>query len=212
MSDNESKPVAADFDLDAWIDGTCGITGMARIIQRGDLLAKIDRLEAELNAAQRAGAADRGLGDRSVQTIRAEIDQTYEQIWDSMIWVRVQDRTEARREKIRDRLRKHGVTNPDTIGLHIIADSIVGLETADGREIPLPPDGFPPEKLRAIRDRAGDAALIELNRVFMEVTAEAPAVQAPLSRGSSATPAGSTSPRRSARRASGASATADPAW
>lgn len=202
MSEND---VAAEFDLDAWIDGTCGITGMARLVQRGDLLAKVDRLEAELQAAKRAGVADRGLGDRSVQTIRAEIDQVYEQIWDSMLWVKVQDRTEARREKIRDQLRKKGVDNADTIGLHIVADSIVAVETADGRQIPLPEGGFPPEKLRQIRDKAGDAALIELNRVFMEVTAEAPAVQAPLSRASSATPAGSTSPRRSARRASGAS-------
>src|SRR5690554_1275893 len=205
MSDNESKPVAADFDLDAWIDGTCGITGMARLIQRGDLLAKVDRLEAELQAAKRAGIAERGLADRSVETIKAEIDQVYEQIWDSMLWVKVQDRTLARREAIAERLKKQGVTDNDTIGLHLIADSIVGVETADGRQIPLPEGGFPPEKLRAIRDRAGDAALIELNRVFMEVTAEAPAVQAPLSRASSAPRAGSTSPRRSARRGSGGS-------
>ncbi len=201
---NDSTPLA-DFDLDAWIDGTCGITGMARLVQRGDLLAKVDRLEAELQAAKRAGIAERGLTDRSVETIKAEIEQVYEQIWDSMLWVKVQDRTLARREAIVERLKRQGITDNDTIGLHLIADSIVGVETADGRQVPLPEGGFPPEKLRQIRDRAGDAALIELNRVFMEVTAEAPAVQAPLSRDSSARRAGSTSPRRSARRGSGES-------
>src|SRR5690554_6160222 len=134
MSDNESKPVAADFDLDAWIDGTCGITGMARLIQRGDLLAKVDRLEAELQAAKRAGIAERGLADRSVEQIKAEIDEVYEQIWDSMLWVKVQDRTLARREAIAERLKKQGVTDNDTIGLHLIADSIVGVETARSEE------------------------------------------------------------------------------
>ena len=195
----------ADFDLDARIDGTTGITGLARIIQRGDLLAEVDRLEAELEVARRVPAGDRGVGDRSSQQIRDELDQVVEQIWSTTLVLHVQDRTEGRREQIRERLRKQGVSDADTISLHVIADAIVRVETPDGRVVPLPEGGFPASKLREIRDRLGDSALLDLARVFREVTSQAPAVPAPLSHAPSSTRDGTTSRSRSGRRGSGAS-------
>lgn len=181
----------ADFNLDQWIDGTTGITGMARLVQKGELLAERDRLVAELEVVKRIPATDRGLGDRSPKVVEAEIEQVYEQIWDSMLWLHVQDRTEDRRKQIHDRLKKQGVDGED-IGLHVVADAIVKVETSDGRIIPLSEEGFPVGKLRAIRDRCGDAVLIDLSRVFREVTGSAPAVRAPLSRSSSSRPGGTT--------------------
>lgn len=203
MNDNGEVKVA-DFDLDAWIDGTTGITGMARIVQRGDLLARRDQLQAELEVTKKIPAHERGMDDRGPEAVAAELDQVYEQIWDSMLWVHVQDRTEDRRKQLWQRLKKQGVDDTD-IGLHVVADAIVKVETADGKIVPLGDDGFPPAKLRKIRERCGDAALIDLMRVFREVTASAPAVQAPLSRGSSSSKSGGTSRSRSARRGSGGS-------
>lgn len=174
----------ADFDLDQWIDGTTGITGIAKIIQKGDLLAKRDRLVHELELARKIPAEQRGVGDRGPEEIQDEIDGVYQEVWESCLFVHVQDRTEARRKKINDRLKKQGVGVSDT-WLHLVADAIVKVETADGRIIELGEDGFPPAKLRAIGDRCGDAALLDLNRVFTEVISKAPAVSAPLSHSSS---------------------------
>lgn len=200
MADNEIT--LADFDLDEWIDGTSGITGVARLVQRGDLLAKRDRLEAELSALRRVPPGDLGVADRTPEQVEAELEQCYEEIWSSMLWVHIQDRTEARRQSIRDRLKKEGVASEDR-GLYVIADSIVKVETADGRIVPLPEDGFPVEKLRKIRDRLGDAGLVDVVRVFQQVTSQSPSVRAPLSHEPSSTRGGTTSPSRSGRRPAG---------
>lgn len=204
MSDtNEAK--LADFDLDAWIDGTTGITGVARLIQRGDLLARLDELERELEIVKRIPDDDRGVVDRTREQVEADIEAVYEQLHDSMLLLHIQDRTEGRRRAVRDRLKAKKVTDVDTVNLHILADAIVKVETPDGRAVPLPPDGFPPEKLREIRDRLGDSALLDAWRVFGEVTSQAPAVRAPLSRARSLRTAGTMSRSRYGRRASGAS-------
>lgn len=202
MSDEE--PTLADFDLDAWIDGTTGITGVARILQRGDLLAKRDRLAAELETTRKVGAKDRGVEDRSPKQIEDELDQCYQDLWDSMLWVHVQDRTADRRSRLAKEMDEAGADN-ETIGFALIADAIVKAETAAGRQVPLSEGGFGGARLRAIRDRAGDAALIELNRVYQEVTASAPAVQAPLSHAPSSTTGGNTSRSGSGRRNGGRS-------
>lgn len=194
----------ADFDLDAWIDGTTGITGVARIVQRGDLLAKRDRLAADLETARKIPADQRGLTDRDPRTIEAELEQCYAELWNSMLWVHVQGRTDGRRADMVKRLKGEGV-DLDDIGYHLMADAIVKVETADGRVVPLGEDGFGAERLITIRDRAGDAALIDLSRVFREVTATAPAVRAPLSREPSSTRGGGTSQPVSGQRKRGGS-------
>lgn len=184
MTSPNGEPKLADFDLDQWVNGTTGITGVARILQRGDLLAKRDRLQIELGVVRKIPPDQRGLDDRTPDVVQAELDEVYDQLGSTLLYAHVQDRTEGRREQIRERLKKQGV-GQDDIGLHVVADSIIKLETSDGRLVPLPPEGFPPAKLQQIRDQAGDAALLDLLRVFREVTSQAPAVQAPLSRGSS---------------------------
>lgn len=179
----------SDFDLDAWINGTCGLTKPARIYQRGDLIAKLDRLDEEIEASKVVAKGDRGINDKSPEQLRKEWDTVAEELASTALLVHVQDRTQERRRGIRDRMVKGGMklsdeNDSDTILLHTVADAIVKVETPDGRVKELP-DGFPPNKLRDIRDRLGDAALLPLMIAFNSVTQEAPSVAAPLSRRSS---------------------------
>lgn len=192
VNEVDGVPVAT-FDLDGWIDGTTNMTRMAKIVQRGDLLAEVDRLQAKLDVARRIPEQDRGVDDEDLdpEALEAQLEQVYEQIWSTMIYAYVQDRTEDRREAIRKRLKKQGVSAADQ-SIAVIADAIVKIETTDGRVLEMGPDGFPPEKLRKIRDNGGDAATHDLVRVFTEVTAKAPAIRAPLSRRSSTNDAGTT--------------------
>jgi hypothetical protein len=193
----ESASVSDELDLDKWIDGTCGLTRTAKIYQRGDLIAAIDRLEAELATAREVEKTlpkgERGLNDRGAEQIQREIDALSAEVLQSALIVHVQDRTEERREKIRARLRKDLNVKPDevpsfedaeTMNIAQIADSIIKLETPDGKVRSLP-DGLPPNKLREMIQRLGDAALGELWTAFRRVTMEAPSVSAPLSRRSS---------------------------
>lgn len=176
----DTTPVA-EFDLDAWINGTTGVTGTARIVQRGDLLAEMDNLERRIEIAKGVPASERGADDDSPDTLRAQWEQVAEQVVASSIIAYIQDRTEGRRQGIRDRLKKDKVTDADTIGLHVLADAIVKVASPDGlaREFP---DGFPPEKLRAIRDRGGDSVLVAAWATFSRVTSQEPDVSSPTSR------------------------------
>jgi len=189
--------VSDNFDLDAWIDGTCGMTRTAKIYQRGDLFAQMDQLERELAVAKKIPKEDRGVEDRAPEQVQAELDQITEQIGRSAITVHIQDRTDERRRQIREGLKKNGLKpetkeeDNDTLLLHVLADAIIRVEGADGKSKELP-DGFPVEKLRALRDRLGDSALIEVWQTFHKVTSEAPNVAAPLSRPSSSNRGGIT--------------------
>lgn len=189
------QPALSDLDLDAWIDGTTGMTTVARIAQRGDLLDDRQRLEDELRLAKKVRAEDRGIDYRGTEQIQNELDNINRQFYESMLFVTLQDRTADHRRKIRDEAVKElGLDAKEDFGkyqmtltLVEIADSIIKVETADGREIPLGPEGFGWERLEKIRERCGESSLMELADRYREMTSSAPAVQAPLSRSSSST-------------------------
>ena len=187
----------SDFDLDKWIDGTCGLTKSVLIYQRGDLITRMDELEAEIEAAKAVAKGDRGVNDKSPEQLQKELNEAAVELASTALRVHVQDRTQERRRGIRDRMVKENKLqldnqdDADTILLHTVADAIVKIETPDGRVKALP-DGFPPNKLRAIKDRIGDAALLPLLMAFNEVTQQAPSVAAPLSRRSSSMRGGVT--------------------
>jgi hypothetical protein len=206
------QPVLADFDLDSWIDGTTGITTTARIIQKGDLLAKRGRLEEELRVTKKTPPGDRGLGDRDPNQIQLELDGVNKTIFDSMLVVTMQDRNQDHRKELRERLieeldldLKNDPDGFQILSTHIVAESIIKVETADGRQLPFTPGEFGGERLLRIEDRCGAAATIELYERYREMTSSAPAVQAPLSHGSSSTRGGATSRSGSAPRKRGAS-------
>lgn len=185
-----------ELDLDKWIDGTCGLTKSAKIYQRGDLITKIDQIEQELEIARKVPADQRGINDKTPDALKREWEQAAEELMRSALIVHVQDRTEERRRRIREGLTKKGLDpakqeDSDTIVLHLIADAIVTVEV-DGKTRSLEPEGFPPEKLRAIRDKIGDSGLMDVRDTFFKVVSEAPTVSAPLSRSSSSNRGGIT--------------------
>lgn len=194
-SDNGVAP--AEFNLDAWIDGTCGLTRIAKVYSRGDLMAKLDELKRRIEAADEVEKKDRSVSDVGLDDLIAEYEKVAEEYTGSALTFHVQDRTEARRRKIRTRLEKENKLDPkdpddnETIYLHQLADAIVKVETPDG-QVREYPDGFPPNKLREIKDRLGDTGIYDLVETMRKVINEAPAVAAPLSRRSSSARGGIT--------------------
>lgn len=193
----EPAAVSDELDLDKWIDGSCGLTRTAKIYQRGDLIARIDQLERDRDTAARLEKqlpkGERGLDERTADSIQREIDELSLEVVQSALTMHVQDRTEERRAKIRARLMKEMKVSADerlsfedneTINIALIADAVIKVETPDGK-VKAFPDGFPPNKLREMIRRLGDAALGDLWTAYRKVTMEAPQVSAPLSRRSS---------------------------
>lgn len=196
VAEQTKIPVPDDLDLDAWINGTCGLTRTAKIYQRGDLLVRLDELKREIEIAQETPKEQRGANDISVDSLMDEWERLAEELEASALVVHIQDRTAERRRRLQDRLTKEvklDPTNPDdnnTIGLHQLADAIVKYQVGD--VVKDCPDGFPPNQLRAILDRVGDSGLMNLNEVYYKVISEAPSVTAPLSRSSSSNRGGIT--------------------
>lgn len=196
VAEQTKIPVPDDLDLDAWINGTCGLTRTAKIYQRGDLLVRLDELKREIEIAQETPKEQRGANDISVDALMDQWERLAEELEASALVVHIQDRTAERRRRLQDRLTKEvklDPTNPDdnnTIGLHQLADAIVKYQVGDA--VKDCPDGFPPNQLRAILDRVGDSGLMNLNEVYYKVISEAPSVTAPLSRSSSSNRGGIT--------------------
>ncbi len=193
-----------DFNLDDWIDGTCGMRRTATIYQRGDLLAVLDGIEHEIKVAKAVRKEDRGLDDPSPEDLERKYFEVAEELSRSALTVHIQDSTNERRRALGRKLKADGLDpdkdglSPDdkadindTIGLHMLAAAIIKLETASGKTMDFP-DGFPFEKLRAMQERLGDTALSEAWNAYMKVTTEAPNVAAPLSRRSSSNRGGIT--------------------
>ena len=75
----ENDIAPATFDLDAWIDGTCGLTHLAVIYQKGDLLAELDRLQRKIDAAKTVSDKDRGVTDGGVDELITQYEEIAEQ-------------------------------------------------------------------------------------------------------------------------------------
>lgn len=194
-----------DFDLDAWISGTTGLTATARIVQRGDLIGERQRLQEELRSAKQIRAHERSVGDRAPESVQEDLERIEAQIWASSIVVTMQDRTSDHRKAIRDQaiedldldLKEDPEWCKNVLALVEIADSIIRVETADGNAIPLPAGGFGWERLQQIREQSGEAALLELAERYHQMKSSSPAVQAPFSPSSSSGRGGATSRRNS---------------
>ncbi len=202
-----------NFDLDAWISGTTGITATARIIKRGDLVGERQRLQEELRAAKQLRAHERAVGDRAPESVQEDLDRVEAEIWESSLVVTMQDRTSDHRNEIRAQavedleldLKEEPEWSTTVLALVEIADSIIRVETADGRELPLPAGGFGWERLQQIREQSGEAALLELADRYHQMKSNSPAVQAPFSLSSSSGRGGGTSRRSSGPRGRGGS-------
>ncbi len=187
-----------ELDLDAWVDGTCGLTITAKIFRDGDTLSQIDQLNRELEVVKKIPKEHRGINDQTPELIERQIEELSEKAMASVLVVHIQDRTEERRETIRERVLKDIGANPkdttheqrETVAIHVLADAIVKAES--GGKTKALPEGFPPNQLRAIRDSLGDSGLIDCWNAFTKVTTEAPRVAAPLSQRNSSKHGGIT--------------------
>jgi hypothetical protein len=196
MTEPNLHALPDSFDLDSWIDGTCKVTLTAKVYQRGDLITEIDRIQQELETVRKIPKDQRSAADKTPETLADEWERLATIVAKTAMTFYVEDRTEERRRKIRNRLVKDNNLDPanqddqETIILHWMADAVTKVEV-DGVTTEFP-DGFPVNKLREIKNRVGDSGLMNLRDAYFQVINEAPTVAAPLSQGSSSNRGGIT--------------------
>lgn len=93
---------SADFDLDAWLDGAKRTERAVTVYGRGDLLAVIDKLEAEQRTLASIPESDRAMGEGDGSHLQGEIDALYAQMDKSKVEMRVTFLDDEEQAEIRD--------------------------------------------------------------------------------------------------------------
>lgn len=85
------KTTPKTFDMDAWLAGLSRPQRSVRIYQRGDLMARLDVLAAQIERADAQGDMERTLGDGSTATsLRAEYAEVAAEMEAAALTVTVQ--------------------------------------------------------------------------------------------------------------------------
>lgn len=114
-------PVQADdldprmLDMDSWINGAHGKQHACTVYQRYDLLADIDRLEAERNTLARIPDADRAAAGDPADELDNRIQQLERQLVDSKLEVRMRSLSDDERDELDRVVRKNYKAELDAI-------------------------------------------------------------------------------------------------
>ena len=84
------KNTPKDFDVDAWLDGLSRPQRSVRVYQRGDIMAQLDDLAAQIEHAESVDDGERGLVDASPASLRAQYAQLAEEMKAASLLVTVQ--------------------------------------------------------------------------------------------------------------------------
>ena len=84
------KNTPRDFDVDAWLDGLSRPQRSVRVYQRGDIMAQLDDLAAQIENAESVDDGERGLVDASPASLRAQYAQLAEEMKAASLLVTVQ--------------------------------------------------------------------------------------------------------------------------
>lgn len=172
-------------ELDAWIDGAVPTTHVVTLYARGELIAELDILDAQIEDAKASGVADRGMDDADPETLALLRAQVLED-WAASamrLWVRPFTR-ERSDEMVKQARKEHKLSAADA-SLVVLAASIVKFQP-EGADEPIDtPQGIGRERLQRILDNVGEAQSALISKAYFDGLATAPAPDPTSSPGSS---------------------------
>lgn len=112
---SQQKTATVALDMDAWLGDARPAARGLRIYGRPDLRADMDLLEEQARTAKGDAAAE----------VRAQMTALAERYDASGVWFRVQARSDAQVDAVREKAKEQGVTDEAVIVLHLVADAIV---------------------------------------------------------------------------------------
>ena len=84
------KTTPQTFDMDAWLSGLSRPQRSVRVYQRGDIMARLDDLAAQIEHAEMGDIGERGLADASPESLRAQYAELAEEMQAASLLVTVQ--------------------------------------------------------------------------------------------------------------------------
>ena len=84
------KTAPKDFDVDAWLDGLSRPQRSVRVYQRGDIMARLDDLAAQIEQAEMADAGERSMADTSPESLRVQYAELADEMKAASLLVTVQ--------------------------------------------------------------------------------------------------------------------------
>ncbi|ALE91818.1 hypothetical protein AOC05_04935 [Arthrobacter alpinus] len=200
-----------DFDLDAWLDGAKRTERAVTVYGRGDLLAVIDKLEAEQRTMASIPEADRAMSDGDGSHLQGQIDALYLQLDASKLEMRVTFLDDEEQATIRKEVKTDLKSEADAaakgaaiearercarneIKVPAEVNQVVRRMTADAenkvieREVSirtlsacLVDPVMSPDQVRKLYKVIGDSQLAVITAAYTRASIEAPEVQLPKS-------------------------------
>lgn len=136
MTENDEtyEPTPADFDLSAWVRGVHRNVKTVPFYAAPHLEDEIALLRERLSQMRDDGA-ERGLGDESPASLRAQIDELSRELEASRVDFKVEARSTSHRKATAERLKAEGVAeDSEDFTLGLLAEQIVqptGVTAAD---------------------------------------------------------------------------------
>lgn len=214
---------APDFDLEAWLDGAKRTERAVTVYSRGDLLADIDKLEAEQRTVGSIPEADRAMSDGDGSHLQAQIDELYLKLDASKLEMRVTFLDDEEQAKIRDEVKSELKSEADAaakkaaveareqctrseITLKSDVDQVVRRMTAAASEKVIEREvsirtlsaclvhpPMSPDQVRKLYKVIGDSQVAMISAAYARASVEAPEVQVPKLRTPSRSDDGRTS-------------------
>ena len=199
------------FDLDAWLDGAKRTERSVTVYGRGDLLAVIDKLEAEQRTLKAIPEGDRAMSDGDGSSLQAQIDDLYLQMDASKLEMRVTFLDDEEQAEIRKAVKKELKAEADTAAREAAVEAREGCVRSEvkipaeinqvlrrmtaaasnaviEREVSirtlsacLVDPVMSPDKVRKLYKVIGDSQLAVITAAYTRASVEAPEVQIPKS-------------------------------
>jgi hypothetical protein len=178
----------ADFDLNAWIDGSKPTVRSCTITGRGDLVAEAEDLLRRYEKAKDVKDGDRGMGDDSPDALLAQMEQLEDELDASRTIWHLRALTSEEIKAAGEAAEKAKPDDEETADYtaHQIAAAVVRVETPDGKVSA----SVTAEQVLALRARLGEREAIKLFKTLERAMSEEPMITAPFSRTSSPDRAG----------------------
>lgn len=202
MTEQPTDVAPADFDLDAWINGTKPTERSCVITARGDLVAQADDLLRRYEAVKDVDPAERGVNDDSPDAILAQLEQLDEQLAASRTTWHLRALTpkeikaagEAAEAAVIGDAKDYEAHikdggEPADYTAHQVAAAVTRVVQPDGSVA----TSVTPEQVQRLRERLGESVTIRLVYTLNLAMSEEPSITAPFSRKSSPDPGGQES-------------------
>lgn len=211
MTELTNPETAPEFDFDAWLDGSKRTERAVDIYGRGDLLAVIDKLEAEQRKLASIPEADRAMSDGDGSHLQGDIDALMLQMNASKLELRVTFLDDEEQALIRKEVKKDLKAEADAASREAAVEA---RESCARAEIKVPADVnqvvrrmttdaanlvfereisirtlaacvvhpvMSVEQVRKLYTKIGDSQIAVITAAYTRASIEAPEVQVPKS-------------------------------